>query len=173
MLQQGINCPPSSSCGRLCDAVAAALGICREGIAYEGQAAIELEALADSAPPDGGAYAFGTAESGGMSVLDPAPLWEQILDDLHRGVARETIAARFHHGLGVAVTRLASELAARHGVGTVALSGGVFQNRLLLEGVAAGLRRTGLEVLTQREVPSNDGGLSLGQAAIGAALRLG
>ena len=169
MLRQGLNCPPSSSCGRLFDAVAAVLGICRDGIGYEGQAAIELEALAGGARRETAGYAFACHTGADPCVLDPAPLWEQIFADLGRGVARSVIAARFHHGLAAAVAALAEQLAAAHGLDTVALSGGVFQNRLLLEGVAGRLRGSGLAVLAQREVPANDGGLSLGQAAIGAA----
>ncbi len=169
MLGQGLNCPPSSSCGRLFDAVAAVLGICRERIDYEGHAAIELEALAAQARGESGAYAFAIGTAAGLPVLDPAPLWEQLFEDLGRGEARSVIAARFHHGLAAAVAGLAGQLAADHGLDTVALSGGVFQNRLLLEGVAGSLRGAGLAVLAPREVPANDGGLSLGQAAIGAA----
>jgi len=173
MLHRGINSPYSSSCGRLFDAVAATIGICRDRIAYEGQAAIELEALAASAGAHSGGYDFARREAEGMQVLDPAPLWEQLFADLGSGTARADVAARFHCGLAAAVARLAADLAAIHGTGTVALSGGVFQNRLLLEGVAGMLRSAGLAVLSQREVPSNDGGLSLGQAAVGAARRLG
>lgn len=169
MLRQGLNCPPSSSCGRLFDAVAAVLGICRERVGYEGQAAIELEALAATVPGDRGGYTFATVAGPGTGVLDPAPLWEPLLTDLRRGVAPAVVAARFHHGLAAGVAGLAAGLAAAHGLDTVALSGGVFQNRLLLEGIAGRLRAAGLAVLTQRDVPANDGGLALGQAAIGAA----
>jgi len=104
-------------------------------------------------------------------VLDPAPLWPALLADLRAGVDRGVIAARFHRGLADAVVALAAELAASRRVGTVALSGGVFQNRLLLEQVADGLRRRGLDVLQHRQVPANDGGLALGQAAI-CAMRI-
>ena len=169
MLRHGLNCPTSSSCGRLFDAVAAVLGICRDGIGYEGQAAIELEALAADARGETAGYAFATRSGADPRVLDPAPLWEQLFADLGRGVARSVVAARFHHGLAAAVADLAGQLAAAHALDTVALSGGVFQNRLLLDGVAGRLRSAGLAVLAQRDVPANDGGLSLGQAAIGAA----
>ncbi len=172
MRRGGINSPPCSSCGRLFDAVAAALGVCRERIGYEGQAAIELEALAARAPAASGAYDFGLRESAGLQVLDPAPLWEQLFADLRRGAPRSCIAARFHRGLVHAVAALAQRLAGAHALDTVALSGGVFQNRLVLEGVATALRAGGLAVLAQRELPCNDGGLSLGQAAIAAAHKL-
>jgi hydrogenase maturation protein HypF len=97
------------------------------------------------------------------------PLWMAILDDLSRGAAREIAAARFHKGLISALSRVAGDLASRHGPRTVVLSGGVFQNRLLLEGVSRTLREAGLTVLTPRRVPANDGGIALGQAVIAAA----
>ncbi len=173
MLAKGINSPPASSCGRLFDAVAGALGVSSEAVTYEGQAAIELEALATRASGAPGAYPFGTAWGDGPGLLDPAPLWEALLDDLAAGLSAETIAARFHQGLAEGVVRLARGLASGHGIDRVALSGGVFQNRTLFEAVANGLRQTGLDVLTHRLVPANDGGLSLGQAAVAAARRIG
>jgi hydrogenase maturation protein HypF len=103
--------------------------------------------------------------------LSPAPLWPALLADLRAGAATATIAARFHAGLALAVTDLAARLAATRRLGTVALSGGVFQNRALYERVSALLRERGLAVLGHRRVPANDGGLSLGQAAI-AAMRI-
>jgi hydrogenase maturation protein HypF len=178
----------SSSCGRLFDAVAAAVGVCRDRAGYEGEAAIELEALvnAEAGSPgcdaavgarwpgpeldQAGGYPF-AVHPGPPRVLDPGPLWRALLADLRAGVPPEVLAARFHRGLADAVARLAAELAADCGVGTVALSGGVFQNRILLERVASELRRRGLAVLQHRQVPANDGGLSLGQAAV-CAMRI-
>jgi len=188
MISKGLNAPSSSSCGRLFDAVAAAVGVCRDRVSYEGEAAIELEALVDGRPPaprrgascdDEPPHGASTSVAGypfavrpGMPrVLDPAPLWPALLADLRAGVDRGVIAARFHRGLADAVVALAAELAASRRVGMVALSGGVFQNRLLLEQVADGLRRRGLDVLQHRQVPANDGGLALGQAAI-CAMRI-
>jgi hydrogenase maturation protein HypF len=169
MMERGINSPLSSSCGRLFDAVAAAVGICRDSVTYEGQAAVELETLAASATGacrDGYPFEVGTREV--PLVLDPKPMWIALLDDLARGEEPASIAARFHAGLADAVARLAIQLALDRAIGTVALSGGVFQNKILLEGIADRLRRGGLRVLCHRQVPANDGGISLGQAAIAA-----
>ncbi len=170
MMQAGLNSPASSSCGRLFDAVAGLLDICRESISYEGQAAIELEAAALSASErDHAGYDFGSQTGEGLQLLDPAPLWPALLADLADGVGRSEIAWRFHRGLIRAVGDMACRLARAEGVATLALSGGVFQNRTLFEGLAEYLRQAGLRILTHRLVPTNDGGLSLGQAAIGTA----
>jgi len=168
MLDAGVQAPLASSTGRLFDAVAAALGICFDGIAHEGQAAIELETLARRAWPQPG-YAFGIEVVDGRLLLDPAPMWHALLGDLAAGVAPAPIAARFHAGLADALCRLAGRAAAEHEIGTVALSGGVFQNRTLTEAVVGGLRAQGLEVLLHRQVPTNDGGIALGQAVMAAA----
>ncbi|MBK1724134.1 carbamoyltransferase HypF [Thiocystis violacea] len=170
MIARAVNAPLSSSAGRLFDAVAAALGLGGARISYEGQAAIELEALAagERLEPDGG-YALASAVEPSGVVLDPSPIWDALLADLARGVPKGRIASRFHAGLTASIVRLAIEIAQRQALSTVALSGGVFQNRILLESVAAGLGSAGLQVLLQRQVPSNDGGLSLGQACVGAA----
>jgi len=173
MLEKGLNCPLSSSCGRLFDAVAAALGVCRERVAYEGQAAIELEALVDDdalfAAHVG--YPFALVVEHGRVVLDPAPMWCALLRDLADATPRAITAARFHLGLARAIVDVVCAL---NSTGprfeTVALSGGVFLNRLLFERVSAGLREQGYDVLSHRLVPANDGGLALGQAAIAAAV---
>jgi len=170
MMERGINSPLSSSCGRLFDAVAAAVGLCRDSVTYEGQAAVELETLAASAKatsPDGYPFAIGTGEV--PLVLDPKPMWIALLDDLARGEEPTSIAARFHVGLAGAVAQLAIRLAQDRAIGTVALSGGVFQNKILLEGIADRLHGAERKVLCHRQVPANDGGISLGQAAIAAA----
>jgi hydrogenase maturation protein HypF len=151
--------------------VAAALGLSRESVSYEGQAAVELEALAAaSGGSDGLGYPFAVEATDGPLLLSPAPMWKSLLRDLDRGVERPLIAARFHRGLAVAVAELAVRLAKERGVDTVALSGGVFQNKILLESVSGHLRAGGLEVLSQQAVPANDGGLALGQAVVAAAL---
>jgi hydrogenase maturation protein HypF len=169
MIAKGINAPPSSSCGRLFDAVAAAAGVCRDRASYEGEAAIELEALIDAADPLQGRDPYPFAlRAGSPRLLDPAPLWPALLADLRGGVPAGVIAARFHLGLAEAVSALAAELAAERGLRTVALTGGGFQNRTLAEQVAGLLRGQGLHVLQHRQVPANDGGLALGQAAVGA-----
>lgn len=174
MVEGGINSPLSSSCGRLFDALAALLGICRESISYEGQAAIELETAALAArTQEAPGYPLRIDTDGALWLLDPAPLWPAMLDDLQSGTAAQTIAWRFHLGLASAVAEMAVRLAQASDVTTVALSGGVFQNRTLFELVTPRLRDAGLRVLTHSRVPANDGGISLGQAAIGAARVLG
>ena len=170
MVTRGINSPMSSSCGRLFDAVAAAVGIRRETISYEGQAAIELEAAALDAPADAGRYPFRIHAGEAMLWLDPAPMWSALMEDLATNADRATISARFQGGLAAAVCETAVQLAVRSGISTLALSGGVFQNRALFEQVSEGLRQQGLDVLSHRLVPANDGGLALGQAAVAAAL---
>lgn len=174
MMARGLNSPLSSSCGRLFDAVAAALGICREALAYEGQAAIELEAMARPCLATcGEGYPFELTGGDAGLALDPAPLWPALLADLTLGGEVGVMAARFHLGLARALVAAARRLADRHGVATCALSGGVFQNRTLFEGVSAGLRAAGFAVLAHRQVPANDGGVALGQAAVAAARYLG
>ena len=172
MVNRGINSPISSSCGRLFDAVAAAVGIRRDTISYEGQAAIELEAAALDAPADAGRYPFRVNAGETMLWLDPAPMWSALMDDLAENADRATVSARFHGGLAAAICEMAAELAVQSGISTLALSGGVFQNRTLFEQVSEGLRQRGLDVLSHQLVPANDGGLALGQAAVAAALWL-
>ncbi len=177
MLAAGVNSPPASSCGRLFDAVAATLGVCRDRVAYEGQAAIELEALAEEATLEvsdaGYPFADGAPDLQGLVEVDPAPMWRALLADLTAKAAASTIAARFHRGLAIAVVRMACRLAAGAAPAarfdTVALSGGVFQNALLFEAVQAGLQAAGFQVLAHSKVPNHDGGLALGQAAVAAA----
>jgi len=170
MAGKGLNSPMASSCGRLFDAVAAAIGVCRDCVSHEGQAAIELEALA--APEFHGearnGYPYELRE-GEVRTLEWRRLWEALLDDLRRGVTPATVAARFHQGLVRAVAETAVALCHETSLDTVVLGGGVFQNRLLLEGVIGTLRRAGIHVLSPEKVPANDGGLALGQAAIAAA----
>jgi hydrogenase maturation protein HypF len=164
MIDRGVNAPLASSCGRLFDAVAAAIGLCRDRAEYEGQPAIELETLAD--PDERGAYPFAVAGMGGSLVIDPAPMWRALLADQAPVAVR---AARFHNGLAVAIGAMVGRLQRTTGVDTVALSGGVFHNKRLLEQVTEQLSPLGLRVLTHRLVPAGDGGLALGQAAIAAA----
>lgn len=158
MVAKGINSPRTSSAGRLFDAVAAALGICREGITYDGQAAIELEALASQAEVEGGyGYSFDDG------CIGWKPLWTGLLQDLKNGVEEAVIAARFHHGIAECISHIAVELCAKVGVNRVVLGGGVWQNRILLEQCCNRLRQGGVEVLVAEGVPFNDGGVSLGQ----------
>jgi hydrogenase maturation protein HypF len=169
MLETGLNAPPSSSAGRLFDAVAATLGVCAEATSYEGQAAIELEALAQRGQDAAGeGYPIDVTE-GAPIVIGWGPLWRALLEDLARGTPRAVIAARFHAGLASGLARIGVHLAARCGLERAVLSGGVFQNRILLQGVARALRKSGIDVLTPQRVPANDGGIALGQAVIAAA----
>jgi hydrogenase maturation protein HypF len=161
----------TTSAGRLFDAVAALIGL-RSKISYEGQAAIELEMLARSVDRDSSPrYPVHVAEPAGddpKTVLDPAPLVATVLEELRCGTDRAVIAAGFHEGLGRATAELAARLARRHGLDTVALSGGVFQNVRLSDIVEEALLAEGLRVLVHESVPPNDGGISIGQAAIAA-----
>lgn len=160
--------PLTSSVGRLFDAVAALLGL-RLSTSYEGQAAVELEAAANRGV--GGplpTLSLGRGEECGVAVLDPAPLILAVDECRREGVPRETLAAAFHVSLAEATAALAAELAGRADVRVVALTGGVFQNRLVSELVATRLRRHGLEVLSHSRVPANDAGISVGQAAVAA-----
>ena len=179
MLSGAVNSPLASSCGRLFDAVAAAAGVCREQARYEGQAAIEFEALVDRATlhdaDDGEAYPFTITNSAasGLPCIEPAPMWHALLTDLLHKTPVAVISARFHQGLAIVIVRMIEQL--RHGeasvpgFGTLALSGGVFQNRVLLEQLLHRLEGTGLRVLTHRRLPTHDGGLALGQAVVAAA----
>ncbi|EDX70934.1 (NiFe) hydrogenase maturation protein HypF [Coleofasciculus chthonoplastes PCC 7420] len=178
LIEKGINSPLASSVGRLFDAVAAALGICRADCSYEGQAAIEMEALVT---PDSlnyvkevGAYPFniGKLDQETELILDPYPLWLALLDDLQQDVSKSLIAAKFHQGLADAIATMVQQLRPDLISNQVILTGGVFQNRILLTQVRENLERMGMEVLTHSRVPPNDGGLSLGQAVIAAAQSL-
>ncbi len=166
MIIKQVNSPLASSAGRLFDAVAAAVGICFEQIQYEGQAAIELEAKitpkAWLAAQDN-FYTF-RLEQG---IVDPTPMWEELLNDLLNSVSVEDISARFHQGLAIAIQRQVGIL--NNTINTIVLSGGVFQNKTLLEAVKKGLEKQKLNVLIHQRIPTNDGGISLGQAVIVAA----
>ena len=168
MMARGVNAPLSSSAGRLFDAVAAALGICFDAQNFEGQAPMALEALATPHTAQAGGYPIETKRVDGVQRLVWTPLWAALLDDLRKDVARGIIAARFHNGLAAALSGLTQTIAGDTGIDTVALSGGVMHNRLLLETLYTRLVAADLKVLVQREAPANDGGLALGQAAIAA-----
>jgi hydrogenase maturation protein HypF len=171
MITRGVNAPLTSSCGRLFDAVAGAAGLCRERARYEGQAPIEFEALA--APEAEDAYRFDLVANGGMLMIEPRPMWAALLDDIAEETPLPILSARFHTGLANAidstVVSIREHYSAAAAVDQIALSGGVFQNRTLLELVIGRLTGRGLTVLTHRNVPANDGGLALGQAVVAAA----
>lgn len=172
MMERGINAPASSSAGRLFDAVAAALGLCFDSVSYEGQAAIELEALAAGAMDRAGAGYRAAILPGEPAQLDWAPLWKAILEDLATGTGRAVIAARFHLGVIEAVCATAQALAQAHACGATVLTGGVFQNKILLEGISKRLEELGIEAIAPAAFPANDGGVSLGQALIAVARAL-
>jgi hydrogenase maturation protein HypF len=162
MASTGLNSPLTSSAGRLFDAAAALVGL-SDTVSYEGQAAIELEQLADP----GVTLAYPCGVEGGL--IDGAELMAALAGDLVDRRPLPEAAAAFHNGLAAALVKVAMQAAEAHRLGTVALSGGTFQNRLLVEGVARRLHEAGLEVLTHHRVPPNDGGISLGQAVVANA----
>lgn len=167
MIERGINTVQTSSAGRLFDAVAA-LVAARDVVTYEAQAAIELEALARSVGSDG-CYPFGF-ESG---VVILKPMLSAIISDLRAGVSHATIARRFHSTMVDIVGAMAKLARRETGINIVALSGGCFQNRLLLDGSIERLESAGFRVLIHRRLPANDGGLALGQAVIAAGRATG
>jgi hydrogenase maturation protein HypF len=169
MARRGVNAPLTSSAGRLFDAAAALLGV-RDAINYEGQAAVELEQLAD--PAEAGAYPAGV-EAAHPFRLRGVDLLHGVIEDLTAGVPAPVIAARFHNGVAAMIEAGCLLLRDRHGLGTVALSGGVFQNSLLLRAAVSRLEARGFRVLVHSRVPCNDGGISLGQAVVAAALTPG
>jgi len=162
----GINAPLTSSVGRLFDAVAALLDV-RDEVTYEGQAAIELERLAD--PAEQGAYDVGVEEADGVGRVGGAGLVRSVVADRLSGTSAAVVAARLHNSLARTVVALCGRVRTQRGLDTVALSGGVFQNVLLHDRCVSGLQATGFTVLTHFRVPTNDGGISLGQAAVAGA----
>lgn len=177
-LETRINCPGTSSCGRLLDAVAA-LTLKRFSVSYEAQAAMELEAAAlmsghaalkQRMKPELDDLAYRISLDTGVTPwkLSPDRCLRRVIRDIENGKDPKAIAALFHLGLAEAIVRTCVKLADHHGLETAAISGGVFQNRLLLRLVSRGLRDQGIRLLTQGKVPTNDGGISLGQAALAA-----
>jgi hydrogenase maturation protein HypF len=163
LLDRGFNSPPTSSMGRLFDAVAALTGACLHA-SFDGEAAMRLEALAASAPFDAG---YPVVCDGELVRADP--LIVEVARDLRAGIAAPQIARRFHSWVVELIVHAATGLARRHQLDRVALSGGVFVNRIVAGEAAARLAATGLTVLCHRVVPPGDGGLALGQLAIAAA----
>jgi hydrogenase maturation protein HypF len=168
-LENGINTPLTSSCGRLFDAVAALMGI-RGIIEYEAQAAIDLEMLASKAINETAHYPFSITRQDDIKVIKVHDLLAAIQNDLHNRTPRPRIAARFHNTIALMILEMCQKISPKTGLTGVALSGGVFQNRLLLRKVIPLLENSGLEVYTHRQVPCNDGGISLGQAVIANAM---
>jgi hydrogenase maturation protein HypF len=163
-IPRALGCVPTTSMGRLFDAVSSLLDVCQD-VSYEGQAAIELEHLA-RAGAHGPVLEFDIANG----VLDPAPVIIGLVDGLRAGATVPDLAAAFHGAVIRATVRAATECARVAGISTIGLTGGVFANRLLLDGISSELSGCGFDVLTHHVVPCNDGGLALGQAAIAAAM---
>ncbi|HYY23406.1 MAG TPA: carbamoyltransferase HypF [Thermoleophilaceae bacterium] len=166
LARSGLASPETTSVGRLFDAVAAICGL-RARVTYEGQAAAELEAAADR--PERGSYPLPLAGVDGELRLDARETLLAIVRDLGRGAAVEAVAARFHNALAGATAEACVRLAEGRALSSVVLSGGVFQNRLLLERTAEGIERAGLRPVIPERLPPNDGGISFGQAAVAAA----
>ncbi|MCX5058956.1 carbamoyltransferase HypF [Streptomyces sp. NBC_00452] len=171
-LERALNCVPTSSMGRLFDAVSSLAGVCHRA-GYEAQAAVELEGAALHAPAeDTTAYAFAlhTSEENrdGAVRADPAPVLAEIVGDLRVGVEPALVAARFHRGVTGLVHRMCARAREQYGLDTVALTGGVFANTLLSSACAAALREDGFTVLRHHLVPPGDGGLALGQLMVAA-----
>ncbi|MBE0688622.1 MAG: carbamoyltransferase HypF, partial [Anaerolineae bacterium] len=168
--ETGFNTVPSSSMGRLFDAVAALIGL-RQTISYEAQAAIELEGLLPASDPalddDAPGYSFGLQDGGDGRLIDPAPVIAAVVAELRQNVPPEIMAARFHAAVAAMIAQVCALLRDEAGLNTVALSGGVFQNVHLLDAAVRQLRARGFTVLTHRIIPANDGGLALGQAIVG------
>jgi hydrogenase maturation protein HypF len=160
-LTHRLNSPSTSSMGRLFDAVSALIGV-RQAATYEGQAAIELEALAD--PQESGSYAFDVTDR----LVNPAPVLQALISDWRQGISLPVLSARFHNGMVQMIVDVCKIIQQHEGVNTVALSGGVWQNRYLLENTCQVLQKSGFTVLTHQQVPANDGCIALGQAMIAA-----
>jgi len=159
MLENNINCPRTSSMGRLFDAVAALVGV-RGEVNYEAQAAIEFESLAD--PSEEGEYPFEYSRS----TIKVDQMLQVVIADIRSGVSISTISARFHNGLANIILEICDTMRREYKISEVALSGGVWQNMVLLNKTITLLEQSDFKVYIHRQVPANDGGLALGQAAI-------
>ena len=173
MIERNINSPRTSSMGRLFDAAAAVLGICGQAT-YEGEPAIELEAAAWRALGGktvrlDGNHTGAFMSTDGSPILNPQPLIEALLDGIEAGAPADRLALDFHVAIARSSARIARKICAREGLDTVALSGGVFMNRLLLQLLTHELKDAGLAVLVPHAVPVNDGCIAYGQAAIARA----
>lgn len=166
MIEKGLNCPATTSAGRLFDAVAAALGCHAEGVTYEGQAAIELETLARQGAAETPAYSLAVVGN----QIDPAPFWQQMITDLKNGHrSRSDMALAFHKGFADAMVEQAIVLQKKYGFNTVALSGGVMQNGLVITALRRRLEIQGINVLIHQQLPANDGAIAFGQSLIAVA----
>jgi len=162
-IERGINSPMTSSMGRLFDAVGALLGATAEAT-YEGQAAMELEGMCGRAPAEGRPYKYAIGEG----VVDTRPVIRDVIAELERGVERGVIATRFHETVAAFTVEACRRIREEGGPGEVVLCGGVMQNARLVGRLLELLKEAGLRAYVHREVPPNDGGMSLGQAVVGA-----
>jgi hydrogenase maturation protein HypF len=169
MIEKGVNAPETSSLGRLFDGVAAICGL-RERVAFEGQAAMELEMLSATDITD--AYPFEWGD-GPLRTVCVDPIVRQVVEDLRQQVPLPVIGGKFHSTLVRLFAGLCRELRKETGLSRVVLSGGVFQNAILLTGMTEALTGMGFSVFSHRIVPTNDGGISLGQAVAAAAVAEG
>ena len=165
MMARQVNSPLTSSCGRLFDAVAALVGL-RDRIAYEGQAAIELEQCME---PTTEKYHYALKEVEDRLLWSPTAIFAQVFEDAVSGVGAGLISGKFHETLVAMWVEACVHLSQVHGLNRVVCSGGVFQNVFLLENLESRLQASGLEVYTPQLIPANDACISLGQAVIGAA----
>jgi hydrogenase maturation protein HypF len=160
-MQAGINSPLCSSTGRLFDAVSALIGV-RSHTNYEGQAAIELEQMARAG--EQGEYPFEIAEEEGCLILNPDPLVAAIVEEIRRGTDPSVISARFHNAMARAIAQMAIRMREATGLSEIVLSGGVFQNHLLMGRAWDLLEQADFKAYIHHQVPSHDGGIALGQA---------
>jgi len=163
MIEKGLNSPLTSSSGRLFDAISALVGV-RQEVYYEGQAAIELEMAADK--NEEGFYSYDLEKFGNGSQVMLEPIIRGVVTDIEEGVSVSTIAGKFHNTMAKIILTVCLRVRKASGIEKVALSGGVFQNTLLLDKTFTLLDKSGFKVYTQHRVPPNDGGIALGQAVI-------
>ncbi len=166
-LKSNVNAIRSSSMGRVFDAVSSLLGVCHEAT-YEGQCAIELEAAAAQHEGEVRPLAYAVSEQEGRLLADLAPAMRELVAERGHGVPAAALARRFHATIAALIKEVCCKLRERTGISEAALSGGVFHNRILLTETAKRLTAAGFHVLTNRAVPPGDGGISLGQAYVGA-----
>ena len=163
MIDKNINSPLTSSCGRLFDAAASLIGI-RDEISYEGEAAMELESFCVSGIKE--RYKFRIYKEGEEFIIDPQEVFIDIIKDLKEGIDKKVMAAKFHNTVAEFTLNLCGKIRENTGINKIALSGGVFQNHYLTEKIISLLEKNDFRVYTQRKVPPNDGGISLGQAVV-------
>lgn len=166
MLELGINSPLSSGCGRLFDAVSAFLGI-RKEISYEAQAAIELEGIADENGEE--SYSTELSESNGRILIDWRKMWKELISDMEKGVPPEKCAMKFHNYVVNSLVEATNVVRKVTNINDVVLSGGVFQNQIILRKTIENLTKRGFKVYHHNEIPTNDQGLAVGQIAICAS----